>query len=396
MYKFLVLFMSMQPQSMVHPYVGPPTFTDSPHLFPTIQNRPVSFSPPPACPQKVAISQRRKSTSFLEAHARHQPLLRNFGQKIHPHSSDVHSSFDPPPIFSNVLPGTASSVESCRNPCEISYLTDRHYQQQLDHCDSFPYSSSSGLGHIPEKQHFSQVSVYNCQNYGPTYLAHPVQSLHSDRSQFNASAPSSDSQVAFHQILVPHSAPPVLSTGTEGCPNCVFEFHVHTSSSPAAEGSGFLTQRIYKSRRGSSDLNQDDFSQTTSLHCRLQPVTEEQYHHSGIEPTLFYREPMSSVYAESSSDYSSDYSQRTSSDLGDFLSPPQSGSATSFGADIFLPYYQLPQTVFQDPQLVCYSQGVNTQQSLSMSNPMGAPAAYFQVISVPHLSSAYSSQIFDH
>ncbi|XP_069084224.1 uncharacterized protein [Pleurodeles waltl] len=393
MYKFLVLFMSMQPQSMVHPYVGAPTFTDSLHFFPTIQNRPVSFSPPPACPQMGGISQRRKSTSFLEAHARQQPLLRNCGQKINPHSSDVHPSFEPPPVFSNSLPGT----ESCRNSCEISYLIDRQYQEQFEHYDSFPYSSTSGLGQIPENQHFSQVSAYNRQTYGSAYLAQPIQSLHLDPSQSIASTPiSSDSQVALHQILVPHSAPPVLATGTEGHPKCVFEFHVHTSSSPTVEGSSLLTQRIYKSRRGSVDFNQDDSSQTSSHHCRLQPVTEEQYHHSGIETSFSYRKPMASVYAESSSDYSSDYSQQTSSDPGDFLSPPPSGSAPSFGADMCLPYSQLPQAVFQDPQLVCYSQSVNAQQSLPLSYPVGGPAAYFQVISVHHLSSASPSLIFDH
>ncbi|XP_021390735.2 serine/threonine-protein kinase WNK1 isoform X3 [Lonchura striata] len=67
-----------------HPRGGTPPFPDSQIFFPTVHERPVSFSPPPVCPPKVAIAQRRKSTSFLEAQTCHfQPLLKT-GQSLVP------------------------------------------------------------------------------------------------------------------------------------------------------------------------------------------------------------------------------------------------------------------------------------------------------------------------
>ncbi|XP_071624303.1 serine/threonine-protein kinase WNK1 isoform X4 [Heliangelus exortis] len=72
------------PAAPQHPRGGTPTFPDSQIFFPTVHERPVSFSPPPACPPKVAVAQRRKSTSFLEAQTCHfQPLLKT-GQSLVP------------------------------------------------------------------------------------------------------------------------------------------------------------------------------------------------------------------------------------------------------------------------------------------------------------------------
>ncbi|XP_069484704.1 serine/threonine-protein kinase WNK1 isoform X2 [Ambystoma mexicanum] len=368
------------PQSMVHPSVGAPAYPDSQLFYPTVHERPLSFSPPPpqpAYPQKVGLTQRRKSTSFLEAKSRqYQHSVQNVGQNLFPPSSDTQPLFEPFPVFSDVLPGPLVPEQSHRKLQEATYLNSMHSQQQPEHFDQLAYFSSIGTGYIPENEHFPQHS-FNRQNYGQTYTGPPIHSLHLDPGQYTASThASNDSQVAFHQIFVPHSAPPLLPPGSS---NCVFEFHVHTSSSPSADGNSFLTQRVYRSRRGSIDFNQDDSGQAAGPHCRLQPVTEEQCHHSVPEPTIVWHEPMQHIHTESSPEYSSDFSQQTSSDPGEFLSPPPSGSSTSLGAEFSLPYSHLTRTAFQDPQLVfCFSQGANTRQSLSTSLPLGTPAAYFQ------------------
>ncbi|XP_072915347.1 serine/threonine-protein kinase WNK1-like isoform X7 [Hemitrygon akajei] len=71
-----------QPPSLVHPCGG---VTSQPETgsYPSIPQRPFSFSPPPSFPLKSAHPQRRKSTSFLEARTCHfQPMARTVGQSI--------------------------------------------------------------------------------------------------------------------------------------------------------------------------------------------------------------------------------------------------------------------------------------------------------------------------
>ncbi|XP_048463979.1 serine/threonine-protein kinase WNK1 isoform X4 [Rhincodon typus] len=69
-----------QSPSLVHPCGGVPSQPET-VSYPPIPERPFSFSPPPSFSLKVANSQRRKSTSILEAHTHHfQPILRTVGQ----------------------------------------------------------------------------------------------------------------------------------------------------------------------------------------------------------------------------------------------------------------------------------------------------------------------------
>ncbi|XP_066447022.1 serine/threonine-protein kinase WNK1 isoform X3 [Eleutherodactylus coqui] len=75
----LPTFCTSPPPSMAHQ-----TLPDSPLFFPTIHDRPISFSPPPTFSSpKASNTQRRKSTSFLEsqAHRNHhgQSSLRSLG-----------------------------------------------------------------------------------------------------------------------------------------------------------------------------------------------------------------------------------------------------------------------------------------------------------------------------
>uniref|UniRef100_UPI00398F4302 uncharacterized protein n=1 Tax=Pristiophorus japonicus TaxID=55135 RepID=UPI00398F4302 len=74
--------MLKQPPSLGHPCGGAPSQPET-VSFSSIPERPFSFSPPPSFPLKIANSQRRKSTSILEAHTRHfQPMLRTVGQNV--------------------------------------------------------------------------------------------------------------------------------------------------------------------------------------------------------------------------------------------------------------------------------------------------------------------------
>ncbi|XP_044847090.1 serine/threonine-protein kinase WNK1 isoform X3 [Mauremys mutica] len=395
------------PQSLVQPCGGTPTFPDSQIFFPTIHERPVSFSPPPVCPPKVTISQRRKSTSFLEAQTCHfQPLLKT-GQSLLP-SGGSPTNWTPEAV---VMLGTTAhkvtgeplhvQVSSAppedahyRMPQEAVYLVGMHYQPQLpEHYDTVAYNSygtEQYLKQVPEQKHVQggplQSSVYDYQS-GQTFLPRHLQSLRLDAGMSplsplsSVSSPlSADStQMKFHQVFVPHSAPAVLTHSGDGRTSCVFEFHVHTPNSAPGEG-GILPQRIYRTCRGSMDFNQEESTQATGLHGRLQPVTEELCNYLVPELTVPRAGSIRQSWPEGSPEYSSDSSQLTSSDTGDFQSPPPTGvSSTAFGSDFSLPIVPLPQKVFQESQLfICFQQGASAQQAMSTSFSSGTPALFPQ------------------
>ncbi|XP_019400120.1 PREDICTED: serine/threonine-protein kinase WNK1-like [Crocodylus porosus] len=423
MYELLVLFMSIQPQSMVHPRGGTPTFPDSQIFFPTVHERPVSFSPPPVCPPKVAVAQRRKSTSFLEAQTCHsQPLLKT-GQNLAPPGGSptnwtseavvmlgtphrvtgeplhvqVNPVFEPAPVYSDCRSGPAPPEDAhYRMHPEAVYLVGMHYPPQLqEHYDTMAYNSQGTEQHlkqVPEQKHMQgglpQSSAVDYQS-GQTFVARPLQTLRLDSGMgplsplSSASAPvSADStQMKFHQVFVPHSAPAVLTHSGDGRTSCVFEFHVHTPSSAPGEG-GVLPQRVYRSRCGSMDFNQEESTQSIGLHGRLQPVTEEQCNYLGPELTVPRGGSFRWTWPEGSPEYSSDSSQLTSSDIGDFQSPPPAGqSSTAFASDFSFPIVQLPQKVLQESQLfICFPQGASAQQALSTLLSSGPSALYPQVI----------------
>ncbi|XP_051489373.1 serine/threonine-protein kinase WNK1 isoform X6 [Apus apus] len=141
-----------------HPRGGTPTFPDSQIFFPTVHERPVSFSPPPVCPPKVAVAQRRKSTSFLEAQTCHfQPLLKTGQSLVPPGGSptnwtpeafvmlstaaqrvageplhvQVNPVFEPAPVQSDYRSGPTPPEDAhYRMHPEAVYLVGMHYPSQ--------------------------------------------------------------------------------------------------------------------------------------------------------------------------------------------------------------------------------------------------------------------------
>nr|XP_004669197.1 serine/threonine-protein kinase WNK1 isoform X13 [Jaculus jaculus] len=401
------------PQSMTHPCGGTPTFPESQIFFPTILERPVSFSPPPICPPKVAISQRRKSTSFLEAQTRHfQPLLRTVGQNLLPGGSptnwtpeavlmlgttasrvtrelceiQVQPVFEPTQVYSEYRPGLVLAEEAHYFiPQEAVYLAGVHYQAQVTgQYEGISYNSPvlpSPVKQIPEQKPVpggpTSSSVFEFPP-GQTFLVGHLQNLKLDSGLSPASPLSSISapnstdatHLKFHPVFVPHSAPAVLTHSSENRSNCVFEFHAQTPSSSSGEKGGILPHRVYRNRQVAMDSNQEELPpQSVGLHGHLQPVTEEQRKNHAPELTISVVEPLGQNWPIGSPEYSSDSSQITSSDLSDFQSPPPTGgTAASFGSDVSLPFIHLPQTMLQEsPLFFCFPQGTTSQQVLPAS-----------------------------
>ncbi|XP_059259854.1 serine/threonine-protein kinase WNK1 isoform X14 [Mustela nigripes] len=413
---------SSMPQSMAHPCGGTPTYPESQIFFPTIHERPVSFSPPPTCPPKVAIAQRRKSTSFLEAQTRHfQPLLRTVGQNLLPPGGSptnwtpeavvmlgttasrvtgepceiqVHPMFESTQVHGDYRPGLVLPEEAHYYiPQEAVYLA---YQAQVtEQYEGIPYNSpvlSSPMKQIPEQKPVqggpTSSSVFEFPS-GQAFLVGHLQNLRLDSglspgsplSSISAPISTDATRLKFHPVFVPHSAPAVLTHNNESRSNCVFEFHVHTPSSSSGEGGGVLPQRAYRTRQVAVDLNQEEPPpQSVGLHGRLQPVTEEQRNYHAPELTVSVVEPMGQNWPIGSPEYSSDSSQITSSDPSDFQSPPPTGGAAApFGSDVSLPFIRLPQTVFQEsPLFFCFPQGTTSQQVLSASFSSGGSALHPQ------------------
>ncbi|XP_004773778.1 serine/threonine-protein kinase WNK1 isoform X11 [Mustela putorius furo] len=414
---------SSVPQSMAHPCGGTPTYPESQIFFPTIHERPVSFSPPPTCPPKVAIAQRRKSTSFLEAQTRHfQPLLRTVGQNLLPPGGSptnwtpeavvmlgttasrvtgepcemiqVHPMFESTQVHGDYRPGLVLPEEAHYYiPQEAVYLA---YQAQVtEQYEGIPYNSpvlSSPMKQIPEQKPVqggpTSSSVFEFPS-GQAFLVGHLQNLRLDSglspgsplSSISAPISTDATRLKFHPVFVPHSAPAVLTHNNESRSNCVFEFHVHTPSSSSGEGGGVLPQRAYRTRQVAVDLNQEEPPpQSVGLHGRLQPVTEEQRNYHAPELTVSVVEPMGQNWPIGSPEYSSDSSQITSSDPSDFQSPPPTGGAAApFGSDVSLPFIRLPQTVFQEsPLFFCFPQGTTSQQVLSASFSSGGSALHPQ------------------
>uniref|UniRef100_A0A8C3KW31 non-specific serine/threonine protein kinase n=1 Tax=Chrysolophus pictus TaxID=9089 RepID=A0A8C3KW31_CHRPC len=169
-----------------HPRGGTPTFPDSQIFFPTVHERPVSFSPPPVCPPKVAVAQRRKSTSFLEAQTCHfQPLLKTGQSLVPPGGSptnwtpealvmlgttshrvageplhvQVNPVFEPAPVHSDYRSGPTPPEDAhYRMHPEAVYLVGMHYPSQTQVQGQSASSSTS----VP-----SQPSQHTQQNVQP-------------------------------------------------------------------------------------------------------------------------------------------------------------------------------------------------------------------------------------
>ncbi|EPY84358.1 serine/threonine-protein kinase WNK1, partial [Camelus ferus] len=362
----------------------------------------------------VAISQRRKSTSFLEAQTHHfQPLLRTVGQNLLPPGGSptnwtpepvvmlgttasrvtgepceiqVHPVFEPAQVYGDYRPGLVLPEEAHYFvPQEAVYLAGVHYQTQVaEQFEGFPYNSpvlSSPMKQIPEQKPVpggsTSSSVFEFPP-GQAFLVGHLQNLRLDSglspgsplSSVSAPISTEATRLKFHPVFVPHSAPAVLTHNNESRSTCVFEFHVHTPSSSSGEGGGALPPRAYRSRQVSVDLSQEEPAPPLAgSHGRLQPVTEEQQNYQAPDLAVSVAEPVGQSWPIGSPEYSSDSSQITSSDPSDFQSPPPTGGAP-FGSDVSLPFIRLPQTALQEPPLFfCFPQGTTSPQLSRVSHP---------------------------
>ncbi|KAM4783128.1 serine/threonine-protein kinase WNK1 isoform 15-T15 [Cyanocitta cristata] len=176
-----------------HPRGGTPPFPDSQIFFPTVHERPVSFSPPPVCPPKVAVAQRRKSTSFLEAQTCHfQPLLKTGQSLVPPGGSptnwtpeafvmlgtaaqrvageplhvQVNPVFEQAPVHSDYRSGPTPPEDArYRMHPEAVYLVGMHYPSQTQ-VQGQPASSNASVPSQPT-QHTQQSSQQPASSQQP-------------------------------------------------------------------------------------------------------------------------------------------------------------------------------------------------------------------------------------
>ncbi|XP_051974281.1 serine/threonine-protein kinase WNK1 isoform X2 [Xyrauchen texanus] len=348
------------PQSVSQPYSGGGSgLVEPPIFFPTIPERPVSFSPPPSCPPKGFNVQRRKSTSILEAHTRHiQPAYHcSYGSSLHPFSGvETIGPGVEPSLF--MMQGTVAQRLAMplhlQPPTESLYCyKDVRAEQEeavrrlslnqaalMDHLEAMAYASypmtPHQLSHISFHQQMQVAAAASLAyeappQHGPTYLHPHVQShtrlTHSPIPQLPpmsvpSSAPVAAAESGYHPHSFPHSAPPVLAHTAE--PSTAFEFQMHNLQADPA----MLASRLYRARRGPMDLNMEEGSSNPGICGRLQPVTEELYSYVSPELPL----PPGSLLLHGPKDHSPEPSSDsvTSSDAGEFHSPPPH------------PLYQLP------------------------------------------------------
>ncbi|XP_032912895.1 serine/threonine-protein kinase WNK1 isoform X7 [Catharus ustulatus] len=218
-----------------HPRGGTPPFPDSQIFFPNVHERPVSFSPPPVCPPKVAIAQRRKSTSFLEAQTCHfQPLLKTGQSLVPPGGSptnwtpeafvmlgtaaqrvageplhvQVNPVFEQAPVHSDYRSGPTPPEDAhYRMHPEAVYLVGMHYPSQTQ-VQGQPASSNASVPSQPT-QHTQQSAQQppSSQQPGQYQVQQPSVSASTTPAQ-------TVSQTQTSQIM----PMPQAAAGTQGFP----------------------------------------------------------------------------------------------------------------------------------------------------------------------------------
>ena len=380
---------------MPHPYNGGtsagaggsillPTHPDPATIFfPSIPERPISFSPPPTGPPKAYNTQRRKSTSILEAHTRHfQPAYARYGSSLHPFSG--MEGVETPSLFM-VNPGFAAAAQRLgvgeplhlpgqSDPSLYGYKDMRAEHEEvvrrlslnqaalLDHYEAMAYGypmTTHQLGHLSYHQQRQAAAAAASLGFDPgpppqPGFLHPHlmqrMSTHSPMpsplppmsASTGGSVSSSSSDGCYpppqHGSLsaFPISAPPVMAEAPPST-GSVFEFHLAAAAAAAAAGDpSLLASRLYRARRGSMDLPLEDNtgpgSGGSGTYSRLQPVTEELYSYISPElplpPGSLLLHHMGITMKDRSPEPSSD--SLTSSDAGEFQSPPPPPHLSSF------------------------------------------------------------------
>ncbi|XP_038145315.1 serine/threonine-protein kinase WNK1 isoform X2 [Cyprinodon tularosa] len=372
------LFFTPQ-HSMPHPYSGGagggvPSLPEPPNIFfPSIAERPISFSPPPTGPPKGYNTQRRKSTSILEAHTRHfQPAYPRYGSTLHPFSG--METAEAPSLFM-VNPGFAAAAQRLgagdslhlpgqSEPTLFGYKDMRAEHEEavrrlslnqaalLDHYEAMAYAgypmTAHQLGHL--SYHHQRQAAAAAAGVGfdpgpppqPGFIhPHILQriSAHSPippplppmTPSTGGSISSSSSDSCFlpqhaSSSSFPISAPPVMADAPPA--GSVFEFHIAAAAAAAAADPNLLASRIYRARRSSMDLPLEDSSGTGSggsgSYSRLQPVTEELYSYVSPELPMPPGNLLLHHIGLSTKDRSPEPSSDSlaSSDAGEFQSPP--------------------------------------------------------------------------
>lgn len=364
---------------MPHPFSGGassaggvPTLPEPPAIFfPSIPERPISFSPPPTGPPKGYNTQRRKSTSILEAHTRHfQPAYPRYGSTLHPFSG--MEAVEGPTLFM-MNPGFAAAAqrlstgESLHHPGQsepalYGYKDIRAEHEEavrrlslnqaalLDHYEAMAYAgypmTAHQLGHLSFHHQRQAAAASLGFDPGPPPqpgFIHPqIMQRISAHSPIPPPLPtinptaagsisSSSSEGCFppqhaSSSSFPISAPPVMADVPPA--GSVFEFHLAAAAAAAAADPSLLASRIYRARRSSMDLPLEDSSGTGSggsgSYSRLQPVTEELYAYFSPElplpPGNLLLHHIGLTTKDRSPEPSSD--SLASSDAGEFQSPP--------------------------------------------------------------------------
>ncbi|XP_062472608.1 serine/threonine-protein kinase WNK1 isoform X9 [Pezoporus occidentalis] len=272
-----------------HPRGGTPTFPDSQIFFPTVHERPVSFSPPPLCPPKVAVAQRRKSTSFLEAQTCHfQPLLKTGQSLVPPGGSptnwtpeafvmlgtaaqrvageplhvQVNPMFEPAPVHSDYISGPTPPEDAhyTVHP-EAVYLVGMHYPSQTQ-VQGQPASSTASVPSQPT-QHTQQNAQQpaSSQQPGQYQLQQPSVSA-------GATSTQTVSQTQTSQIM----PMPQAAAGTQGFPSRLPPQYPGDSS--VAPSSAVASVSI-PSAVLSPPLPADAMAQTGYLAPAVQPYVEQ-------------------------------------------------------------------------------------------------------------------------
>uniref|UniRef100_A0A8C7XX65 non-specific serine/threonine protein kinase n=1 Tax=Oryzias sinensis TaxID=183150 RepID=A0A8C7XX65_9TELE len=375
------------PHSMPHPFTGGassggggtgastplPTLPDPPSIFfPSIPERPVSFSPPPTGPPKGYNTQRRKSTSILEAHTRHfQPAYTRYGSSLHPFSGMEGAET---PSLLMVNPSFAAPRLSVGEPLRPPGQSDSSFYGYkdlraeheetvrrlslnqaalLDHYEAIAYGAypmaAHQLSHL--SFHHQRQAAAAAASLGfdpgpppqPGFLHPHILQRMSAHSPIPPSIPpmststggsvsSSSSDGCFPpphatSSSFPISAPPVMAEAPPPA-GSVFDFHVAAAAASVAGDPNLFAARVYRARRSSMDLPLEDSSGTGSggsgTYSRLQPVTEELYAYISPElplpPGSLFLHHAGMTTKDKSPEPSSD--SMASSDAGEFQSPP--------------------------------------------------------------------------
>ncbi|XP_040001806.1 serine/threonine-protein kinase WNK1 [Xiphias gladius] len=387
------------PHSMPHPYSGGtsagggpggsiplPTLPDPPTIFfPSIPERPISFSPPPTGPPKAYNSQRRKSTSILEAHTRHfQPAYTRYGSSLHPFSG--MEGVETPSLLM-VNPGFAAAAQRLgvgeplhlpgqSDPSLYGYKDMRAEHEEavrrlslnqaalLDHYEAMAYGgypmTAHQLGHLSFHQQMQAAAAAASLGFDPGPPSQPgflhphIMQRMSTHSQVppplppmsastvgSVSSSSSDACYPPTQHASPSAFPisaPLVIADAPPPTGSVFDFHLAAAAAAAAAAGdpSLLASRIYRARRSSMDLPLEDNTGTGSggsgTYSRLQPVTEELYTYVSPELPL----PPGSLLLHHTGVTTKDRSPEpssdslASSDTGEFQSPPPPPLLTPF------------------------------------------------------------------